>query len=50
MRTPAGRSLFGAIPAGRVRPAQQQLADAGMVKVVHSIPEALAALGETRIT
>jgi hypothetical protein len=45
-KAPGGRSLFGAIQPGRVRPEQQELVNAGMVALAHSVPEALAVVGE----
>lgn len=45
-KAPGGRSLFGAIQPGRIRPEQQELVDAGMVAIAHSLEEALAVIGE----
>lgn len=42
VKAPGGRSLFGAVRPGRVRPEQAALVQAGVSTIVHSWEEALA--------
>ena len=44
LKVPAISTLLGTAPAGRLSKEQQELADAGLTVIIHSLEEALAAL------
>ncbi len=43
-KAPGGRSLFGAVQPGTVKPEQRELANLGLTVLIHSWDETLAAL------
>ena len=44
LKVPALHTLLGSAPAGRLRPEQRALVEAGLIVCVHSLEECLAAL------
>jgi hypothetical protein len=49
LKTPEAMTVFGHLPAGRVRPEQRALADLGLVRIATSLEDVLAAVNEVAL-
>jgi hypothetical protein len=50
LKTPEAMTVFGHLPAGRVRPEQRALADLGLVYIATSLEDVLAAVARVEST